>query len=257
MEGGSVEAFRLGDIGNYTDVADLYPIGIASLFGINLAIAGARFGNIGGISLNTYFDTFGLEGIMANVALIMIVFQVTRWIYTVGYNSTGSKAWSPFIFICILVAAQFIHDIIFYYGAINVVPSHVNEMLDVLKQYSAQNGKNVIGGHTILMTLIGFMAMVFKEVSVIFRICLIFGIFYAMPYLITMVRYRPPVPEVKVEPKAEPRQETRPDIRHEQRPEPRQETRPDIRQDTRPQPKQEQRKEPQPMNELDAFYSML
>jgi hypothetical protein len=240
MEGGSVEAFRLGDIGNYTDVADLYPIGIASLFGINLAIAGARFGNIGGISLNTYFDTFGLEGIMANLALIMIVFQITRWIYTVGYNSTGSKAWSPFIFICILVAAQFIHDIIFYYGAINVVPSHVNEMLDVLKQYSAQNGKNVIGGHTILMTLIGFMAMVFKEVSVIFRICLIFGIFYAMPYLITMVRYRP-VPEVKVEPKAEPRQETRPD----------------IRQETRPQQRPEQRKEPQPMNELDAFYSML
>lgn len=252
MEGGSVEAFRLGDIGNYTDVADLYPIGIASLFGINLAIAGARFGNIGGISLNTYFDTFGLEGIMANVALIMIVFQITRWIYTVGYNSTGSKAWSPFIFICILVAAQFIHDIIFYYGAINVVPSHVNEMLDVLKQYSAQNGKNVIGGHTILMTLIGFMAMIFKEVSVIFRICLIFGIFYVMPYLITMVRYRPVVAEVRVE-KPEARQEARQETRQEAR----QETRQEARQEPRQEPKQEPRREPQPMNGLDAFYSML
>jgi hypothetical protein len=245
MEGGAAEGFRLGDIGNYTEVADFYPIGIASLFGINLAIASARLGNIGGASLNTYFDTFGLEGVLANAALITIIFQITRWIYTVAY--AGSKPWSPFIFICILLAVQFAHDIIFYYGAINVLPSHMNEMIDLLKGYAKHNGATALGGHALLIGVIGGLAMIFKETTIVVRLCIIIGTIYAMPYLIAMARSKPvqEVEKVKEAPKEEEKER-----------EPQKDER------SVPQPKAAiiqapMKREPIAMNELDAFYSPL
>jgi len=235
MEGGAAEGFRLGDIGNYTEVADFYPIGIASLFGINLAIAGARLGNIGGVSLNTYFDTFGLEGVLANLALIMIIFQITRWIYTIGY--AGSKTWSPFIFICILLGIQFLHDIIFYYGAINVAPSGVNEMIDLLKGYAKQNGSTAMGGHAVLIGVIGGLAMIFKETTIIVRMCIIIGTIYAMPYLIAMARSKPVVIQEVVKETKQVEKQAQPKAAIIKEP--------------------MEKREPRALNELDAFYSPL
>jgi len=242
MEGGAAEGFRLGDIGNYTEVADFYPIGIASLFGINLAIGTARLGNIGGASLNTYFDAFGLEGVLANAALITIIFQITRWIYTVGY---GSKAWSPFIFICILLAVQFAHDIIFYYGAINVLPSHVNEMIDLLKNYAKNNGATALGGHALLIAIIGGLAMIFKETTMVVRACVMIASIYAMPYLIAMARSKPVQEVEKVEK----------EIKEVEVKEPPKER---VAQPKAALIQQApMKREPIPMNELDAFYSPL
>ena len=198
MEGGSVEAFRLGNIGNYLEVEDFYPMGMASILGVNMAVAAARLGNVGGISLNTYFDTFGLEGILANTAMIIIIMQIARFAYTYG----SAKPWSPFVFVCILLVVQLIHDIIFYYGAVNVLPSGKNEMIDALKEYAAEHGKSALGGHAILLIVVAVMAMVFKEVSILIRMTIVASIFYAMPFIVAFVKPRTivvvaPVPEDK------------------------------------------------------------
>jgi hypothetical protein len=197
MEGGSVEAFRLGNIGNFADVDDFYPMAIASVFGINLAIAGARVGNLGGASLNTYFDAFGLEGILANVALIILILQISRFGYTKGYGLT--KPWSPFVFVCILLVVQFMHDLIFYYGAINILPSGKNEMIDALKEYSREHGRSALGAHAFLLIVVAAAAMIFKETSALVRIVVIATLFYMMPYIITMVKPRPPPIEKPVQ----------------------------------------------------------
>jgi hypothetical protein len=197
MEGGSVEAFRLGNIGNFADVDDFYPMAIASVFGINLAIAGARVGNLGGASLNTYFDAFGLEGILANVALIILILQISRFGYTKGYGLT--KPWSPFVFVCILLVVQFMHDLIFYYGAINILPSGKNEMIDALKEYAREHGGSALGAHAFLLIVVAAAAMIFKETSALVRIVVIATLFYMMPYIITMVKPRPPPIEKPVQ----------------------------------------------------------
>jgi hypothetical protein len=197
MEGGSVEAFRLGNIGNFAEVDDFYPMAIASVFGINLAIAGARVGNVGGASLNTYFDAFGLEGILANVALIILILQISRFGYTKGYGLT--KPWSPFVFVCILLIVQFVHDLIFYYGAINILPSGKNEMIDALKEYSREHGRSALGAHAFLLIVVAAAAMIFKETSALVRIVVIATLFYMMPYVITMVKPRPPPVEKPVQ----------------------------------------------------------
>ena len=205
MEGGSVEAFRLGNIGNFADVDDFYPMAIASVFGLNLAIAGARVGNLGGASLNTYFDVFGLEGILANVALIVLVLQISRFGYTKGYGLT--KPWSPFVFVCILLVVQFLHDLIFYYGALNILPSGKNEMIDALKEYAKEHGGSALGGHAFLLIVIAAAAMIFKETSALVRMISVAVLLYMMPYIITMVKPRPapvekPVQKAAVQPEA-------------------------------------------------------
>jgi hypothetical protein len=193
MEGGGAaagEGFKLGDIGDYRDGTDFYPIGLAAIFGMNLSVIVAKVGGLGGTSLNTFFDAFGLEGLLANASLVVILMQIARWLYTTFYNTAGSKPWSPFIFVCILLVVQLLHDLIFYYGIINVLPSGKNEMIDVLKEYSAEHGRTAIGGHEVLLIIIAALAMVFKEVSMLSRMIIIASIFYMVPYMLTMVRPR-------------------------------------------------------------------
>jgi len=188
MEGGSVEAFRLGNIGNFAEIEDFYPMTIASVFGLNLAIAAARLGNVGGASLNTYFDAFGLEGILANVALVILILQISRFGYTNGYGLT--KPWSPFVFVCILLVVQFLHDLIFYFGALNILPSGKNEMIDSLKEYAREHGGYALGGHAFLLIVIAVAAMIFKETTVLVRMISITVLLYIMPYIITLVKPR-------------------------------------------------------------------
>ena len=94
------DMFILGDIGDYKDVGDIIPIASASLIGIDVGILLSRYGGLGGYSLNTYFDTFGLEGVLANTSFVVILFQIARWFYTTFYAI--GRPWSPFVFVCIL-----------------------------------------------------------------------------------------------------------------------------------------------------------
>lgn len=194
MEGGGAsEFFILGDIGNYKDVADFAPIISASLIGMNFAVVLSKFGSLGGFSMNAYFDTFGLEGILANTSFLVIIFQITRWIYTTFYTS-GDRPWSPFVFVCILIAIEFIHDLIFYYGLIKNLPSGKNDMIDALKRYSLENGSRALAGHAVFLIFVGIMAMFLKESTFLFTILVVSTTLYLLPIMLSTLGPKPPPP---------------------------------------------------------------
>lgn len=194
MEGGGAsEFFILGDIGNYKDVADFAPIISASLIGMNFAVVLSKFGSLGGFSMNAYFDTFGLEGILANTSFLVIIFQITRWIYTTFYTS-GDRPWSPFVFVCILIAIEFIHDLIFYYGLIKNLPSGKNDMIDALKRYSVENGSRALAGHAVFLIFVGIMAMFLKESTFLFTILVVSTTLYLLPIMLSTLGPKPPPP---------------------------------------------------------------
>jgi hypothetical protein len=199
--GGAGDGLQLGDIGDYKDLSDLGSIASASLVGINLALVGGRVGGLGGFSLNTYFDTFGIEGYLANIALIILLFQFARWGYSSFYNVGGIKAWSPFVFICFLVGAQLIHDMIFYYGAINMLPAGKNEMIDILKRYARENGARALGGHSLFLVIVGVLAMLLKESTLIMSFMITLAAVYLMPFIITTLGPKPPPPPPPAEKK--------------------------------------------------------
>jgi hypothetical protein len=187
------DIFRLGDIGDYKQADDILPIASATVIAINFATILTRLGVIGGNSLNAYFDTFGLEGILANTSLIVILFQVARWGYTRFYTETA-HAWSPFVFVCALIVVQLIHDVLFYYGAINLIPSGNNEMIDALKKYSKEHGPRALAAHAAFLIFVGALAMFFKERSMIFIFITVSLSLYMLPYAVTTFGPKPPPP---------------------------------------------------------------
>jgi hypothetical protein len=195
MEGGGSgsNAVYLSDIGDYKNTDDLYTIFRSSLFTIFLSILATRIGNVGGLSLNTYFDVFGLEGILSNTMLVTILFQIARYFYTVVY-ANYDKGWSPFVFICVLLVIQFIHDLLFYYGIINILPSGKNDMIDRLKLYSKENSYNAIGGHSAFIILTAVVAMITNDMDMLSKLIMLGITFYLIPYSLSIVYKKPPPP---------------------------------------------------------------
>jgi hypothetical protein len=191
--GGEQELFKLGDIGDYHDVGDATAIASATITSINIVAALTRTGVLGGFSLNSYFDTFGLEGILANTSLIVIIFQLARWVYTTFYAS-GGRPWSPFVFVCMLIGVQTLHDLFFYYGVIKYVPSGNNEMIDALKKYSSENGSRALAGHSVFLIFVAAIAMILKEYSLLVSVSVVTLTLYMLPYVIATFGPRPPAP---------------------------------------------------------------
>jgi hypothetical protein len=193
MEGGGFSpssGLTLSNIGDYKNVEDIYLIGNGTLFSLFLSVIAARIGNIGGITLNAYFDMFGLEGILSNTMLVILIMQVSRWLYTNFYNSYG-RTWSPFVFIAIVLAVQMIHDILFYYGVINILPSGKNEMIDVLKQYAKENKMSAVGGHSVFLIVVCLVCMIMKEMSDLYLLIVPAIVLYMLPYVLSIVAKKP------------------------------------------------------------------
>jgi hypothetical protein len=188
MEGGGItkSGLELSDIGDYKKMDDLFVMANASLFTIFLSIIAIRLGNLGGIYLNTYFDVYGLEGVLSNMMLIIILMQLARYIYTGVYGSYG-KEWSPFVFICIIMSVQLVHDLVFYFGLLNSLPDGKNDMIDIIKKYAKENSRNALGGHIILLGLTAIIAMIMKNMPDIYILFLSIIILYLLPFILSIV----------------------------------------------------------------------
>jgi len=194
MEGGGSTSFiTLSNIGDYSNVDDLYTILNSSLFTLTLSLIATRIGNLGGYSLNTYFDLFGFEGILTNTMLMTLVFQITRYFYTVLYTNFD-KGWSPFVFICTLIVIQVLHDVLFYFGVINLLPSGKNEMVDVLKDYAKENKTAAIGVRAGIVLTVGIVAMTTNDMDFVSKIVLSGILLYSLPYILSIVHKKPPPP---------------------------------------------------------------
>jgi hypothetical protein len=194
MYGGAqqqTDMFLLGDVGDYTDVGDLIPFASASLVGLDIGLLLSRFAGLGGLSANAYFDTLGLEGVLATLTLLFLVFQLSRWIYTTVYMG---KPWSPFVFVCILIAIQAIHDLIVSFGVLKNIPAGKNEMVDLLKRYAVENGSRALTGHMAILIVIGVLSMILKESSTVFVFLVTAIAAYALCFLLTTVGPKPPAP---------------------------------------------------------------
>jgi hypothetical protein len=200
--GGSTDDyFRLEDIGDHTHVEEIFPIGVATLFVINIVITLARMGVAGGKSLNAYFDNFGLEGILTNTSLVVLLFQVARFAYT-SFYTTGGRPWSPLVFVCVLVVVQILHDLMFYYGVVKQLSFGKNEMVDVLKKYSEENSSRALAGHAAFMIAVAIAAMLFKDKSLLFLVTMSVVSLYILPLALATMGPKPPPPPPPPEKKA-------------------------------------------------------
>jgi len=191
-------SIHLSNIGKYESVDEIATIANAGLFTTLLAIVSARIGQVGGTSLNTYFEVFGLEGIVSCVMLVAILFQIARYFYTTLY-ATYERAWSPFIFICFLLGTQVVSDLAFYYGVVNVLKEKQNYMIDMIRKYIGENKWGALGGHSVFIVLTALVAMILNESSDLSKIVLFGVVAFLIPYALS-IRYMKPAPPVPVAP---------------------------------------------------------
>jgi hypothetical protein len=104
---------------------------------------------VGGESLNDWYDKFGLEGVIADVFVILIGFIIAQYVYSAYIAPT--YGWNPMIFVAVLVGVQLVHDLAFYQGVIRQIPPGTNEMMDTYKKYAAENGGLILLGDAFLM----------------------------------------------------------------------------------------------------------
>jgi hypothetical protein len=86
-----------------------------------------------------------------------------------------------------VLSLQLIHDVLFYYGVINLLPSGKNEMIDTLKQYAKENKGAAIGGHSVFIIMVCLIAMILKDTSPIIRLLIPAVTLYMLPYILSIV----------------------------------------------------------------------
>ena len=191
----------LSDIGDYTEIADLGTISVAGMFTTLLVLLSTRIGGFGGIPMNAFFDMLGIEGVISMVMLVLVLFQITRYLYTVLYEKNG-KTWSPFVFICFLLGVHLIHDLVFFYGVISQLPKGKNDMIDIMRAIAADNKLYTIAAHSVLLILTAFVAMIIQDISDLSKLVLFGVILYLTPFVLSIhfPKPAPPPPPKKEEP---------------------------------------------------------
>ena len=185
-------SLHLGDISDFTEIRDLGAISVAGTFMSFLVVLSARIANFGGVPLNTLFDMFGMEAVVSMVILVLILFQITRYLYTVFYEK-GGKAWSPFVFICFLIGVHLIHDLVFYFAVITQVPKGKNDIIDILRALTASNKVYSLLTHSALLIVTALVAMMVEDMSDLAKIAVFGVILYLVPYILA-IHYPKPAP---------------------------------------------------------------
>jgi hypothetical protein len=207
MEGGGYSSaeskmsfVQLSNIGKYESVDELATIANAGFFTMILTIISARIGGLGGLPMNLYFEMFGLEGIISCVMLTTILFQISRYFYTRLYG-TYDRAWSPFVFICFLIGAQVLYDLIFYYGVVANMKKGQNDVIDLIRAYSNENGWKAVAGHSVFVIVTALVAMILCDSSDLAKLILFGVLAFSIPYVISIpfVKPAPPPPPPKKE----------------------------------------------------------
>lgn len=201
MEGGAIgsnSGIRLADIGDFRKVDETMTVTQASLFSTLLVLLSARIGNVGGDSLNKLFDQFGLESVVGLVAILTILLQFGRYVYSMTYGGYG-KPWSPFIFVCIIISVQLIHDAMYSYGILGIVPKGKNELIDAIRAYAYEAKRYAFAGHAVLIGATALIAMLLQDVGDLEKYIFIAITVYAIVYALSGVP-RPQVPAAVIAP---------------------------------------------------------
>lgn len=92
--------------------------------------------------INVWYNSFGLNAVIADVLSITIGMLAGQAIYT--YAVAPVLGWSFLAFLGVMIAFQFAHDLFFYLFVILPIPKGHNGMIDVFKSYAKSGGMGIL-----------------------------------------------------------------------------------------------------------------
>ena len=149
------------NITNYKNTSDWFYLITAVLVVDFVVILLSKYpGNSPFINVNAldkWYNKFGIFAIGSDVLSILIIFAITRYIYT------ALDLTNPLYFLVILVLSQLFHDVLFYLAIIVPLPTGHNEMIDVFKEYAIEMGAKILGADALMMISSAIIASVLKS----------------------------------------------------------------------------------------------
>jgi len=169
-------------ITNYNNVSDWFYIITATILVDVIAIFLARYpGKTPSFevkALNKWYDKFGLAAVSSDVLSILIGILISRYIYT----AAGLK--NELYFFIIILLVQFIHDALFYLLVIKPMPTGINQMIDVFKEYAEENGQKILVADAVLMTSSALTGTLLKSIPDHVTITTSFITLYVLTYIL-------------------------------------------------------------------------
>jgi len=138
-----------------------------------------RYFDVGGKSLNKWYDRFGLVAVLSDVTVIVIGFLIANFVYPLLFTK-----FSLVLFLAVVVGVQALHDILFYFFVIKPFPSGENQLMDVFKEYAKENGAKVILGDAGLMLGSAAFMEVYKRLSPLGASSLAVFTVYCLTYIL-------------------------------------------------------------------------
>ena len=100
-------------LNNVSDVVKLF---FATLSLDTTVLFLTRYFDVGGKSLNKWYDNFGLLAVLSDVSVIVIGFLIANAIYPLIFQKFALG-----LYLAVVVVVQMIHDILFYFFVISIV----------------------------------------------------------------------------------------------------------------------------------------
>lgn len=154
----------LQNIGYFGETTDIWYILAAVLIVDVIVMFITRYyPHIMGSALNRWYSTFGLNAVLADVLIIVLVLLLARYIYT-NYIEPGlaDSSWSPWIFVGLAVGLGIFHDFAFYKLVIQNLTRGTNSIIDLFKDYAESGGFNIVFGDALMVGGSTVLAMVLK-----------------------------------------------------------------------------------------------
>ena len=169
----------LSDISNINNHYDLFYITTAVVLVDLIVILIAKKTNKLGKQINIWYDKFGMTAVLLDVTIIIIGLIITRYIF-----SYFNLKFSPEYFIIVSLIVQLIHDILLYKLVIEPTPKGINQIIDVYKDYSAENGAKILLADSAMVLGSGLIAMYLKNIAFENTTTILIVSLYIIPYLI-------------------------------------------------------------------------
>ena len=162
-----------------SSVSDVVRLFFATLSLDTVVLFLTRYLNVGGASLNKWYDNFGLVAVLSDVSIIVIGFLIANIVYPLIFTQ-----YSLALFLGLVVLVQAIHDILFYYFVILPIPQGENKLINVFKEYATENGAKIILGDAGLMLGSAAFMELYKYLSPVNSAGLAIVTIYCLTYIL-------------------------------------------------------------------------
>ena len=169
---------RLQDISHFSKTSDYLPLLNGAIITDLFVILRLILGQFQSTTLRSWYNLYGIAGVLADVLSIVIGIVIARFIYPFFF-----RTFSWFTFCIVAVSVQMIHDLLFA-QLFMYVPRGKSRILDTFKDYANEMGATILLADAAMILSTIFLGAFFASLSPNTNILILIVSLYLVPYFL-------------------------------------------------------------------------